>query len=136
MSVETDIRRRLVADGTVSGLVGTRIYALVLPQDPTYPAVTYQRISGPRLQDLAGSAGRGMARIQIDSWSREYIQAQSIAAAIRGSLNGFIGDLGDGASPESFRDVVIRLANERDLYEDEDAPLYRVTQDFTVDHSE
>lgn len=128
MSLETELRARLVADGTVAGLVGTRIYALILPQDPTLPAVTYQRISGPRLQSLDGAAGRGMARIQIDSWAGEYLDAQAVAAAIRGSLNGFIGDL-------ATLDVVCRLDNERDLYEDE-ARLYRVTQDYTVNHSE
>ncbi len=135
MTVETDARVRLLADSSVSALVGTRIYALVLPQKPTLPAATYQRISGPRLQNLSGDAGRGVARVQIDSWASTYLEAQSLAAAIRLSLNGFIGVLSDGSSPASTRGVVIRLDNERDDFEP-DSDLYRVSQDYLINHEE
>ena len=128
MSIETDIRARLLADAGVSAIVGTRIYAVILPQDPTYPAASYQRISGPRMQELAGATDRAMARIQIDSWAVTYAGAQSLAAAIRESLNGFIGTL-------TTHHAVIRLDNERDWYESE-AGVYRVIQDYTCNHTD
>lgn len=135
MSLETDLRVRLAADGAVSGLVAARIYALVLPQKPTLPAISYQRISGPRIQNLLGATGRAVARIQIDSWAETYVGAQTLAAAVRSSLNGFIGDLTDGGSPAATRGVVIRLDNERDNFEDE-LDLYRVIQDYLINHEE
>jgi len=135
MTVEAELRARLVANGAVNGLVGTRIYPLMAPQNPTKPYVTFQRISGPRLQALGGAAGFGMARIQYDSWADTYTTAQALAAAIRNSFNGFIGKLSDGNSPASLRTVVVRLDNERDLFE-EDTELFRVTQDYRLTHSE
>lgn len=45
MSAETAMRAHLLADSTLAGLIATRLYPLTLPQNPTYPAVTYQRIS-------------------------------------------------------------------------------------------
>ena len=128
MTVETDIRTKLLADGTISGLVSTRIYALKLPQKPTYPAITYSRISGPRSQLLDGPSTWGFARLEYDSWAKSYVSAQSLAAAVRVDLDGFVGSL-------NGRSVVIRLENERDLYEDEDK-LYRVTQDYLVSHED
>jgi len=135
MSLEDDVRVRLLADGTVSGLIGARMHPGLLPQNPAVPALTYERISGPRIQSLTGPSGRGVARLQIDSWSSTYREAQSLAAAVRASLNGFIGNLSDGASPPQTRGVVIRLDNERDLHE-EDVSLFRISQDYVINHEE
>lgn len=130
MTVETEIRARLAADGTVSGLVGTRIYPLRLPQAPTYPAISYRRVSGVRLHDLDGTSGRGMPRIEIDSWADTYVGVQALAAAIRQSLDGFNGTL-------TTIKAVIKLDNELDLSEDEPEPdIYRIMQDYRVTHDE
>lgn len=128
MSLETEVRARLAADGAVAALVGTRITPILLPQAPTYPALTYQRISGPRWQVLEGPGGGETARLQIDAWAASYLAAQGLAAAVRGSLNGFIGTLA------TLR-VAIRLDNERDDFED--APeVYRVIQDYRIHNPE
>jgi hypothetical protein len=128
MSLETEVRARLAADGTISGLVSTRIFPLMLPQNPTYPALVFRRISGPRMHDLQGSIGRGTARLQIDSWATGYLGAQALAAAVRSSLDGFTGML-------TSLHAVIKLDNEIDDYDD-DADKYRVIQDFRIIHTE
>jgi len=128
MSLESELRTRLAADGTISGLVSTRIYPLKLPQNPTYPAIVFRRISGPRLRHITGASGRGDGRIQIDSWATTYTGAQTLAAAVRASLHGYIGLL-------TTLKVAITLANEIDDY-DEDAEKYRVIQDYTLAHTE
>lgn len=130
MSIETEIRTRLAADATVSGLVSTRIYAVKLPQKPTYPAVTYSRVSGERLHNLGGTSGRARMRLSISSWATTYVGAQALAAAIRASLDGFNGTL-------TTIDAVILIENEIDLSEDEPNPdLYRILQDYMVNHTE
>ena len=110
MSIETEVRTRLTSDGTVSGLVSTRIYPKRLPQNPTYPALTFGRVSGVRLHNLAGVAGRGTPRIQIDSWAKTYLGAQALAAAVRASLDGFNGTL-------TTIKATIRIDNEIDFDE-------------------
>ncbi len=128
VSLETELRTRLASDGTISGLVSTRIYPIKLPQNPTYPALVYRRISGPRARHLTAASGRGDARIQVDSWATSYVGAQALSAAVRSSLHGFIGTL-------TTLDVAITLANEIDDY-DEDAEKHRVIQDYTISHTE
>lgn len=128
MSLESELRARLIADGGVAALISARVYPLILPQAPTYPALTYQRISGPRLHHLTGSSGRGVARIQTDSWAETYAAAQALAAAVRAALDGFDGLL-------STLRAVVRLENERDLYEGT-PEIYRVTQDWRVQHTD
>lgn len=132
MSVETAIRARLVADATVSGLIGTRAYALVLPQETAYPAITYNRVSGVRVHDLDGPAGRGTPRISVNSWAETYLEAKALAAAVRVCLDGFRGTVG-GVEINN-----ISIENEIDLFE-EDAGLsgtYRIMQDYFISHRE
>ena len=93
MSLETELVTRLEDDAGVGAVAGDRFYPIILRQNPTLPATVYRRISGPRLQNLTGNAGRGTARIQFDHWSKTYVEAQALAAAVRESLNGFIGTL-------------------------------------------
>ena len=128
MTLETEIRTRLAADGTVSGEVSTRLYPVKLPQDPTYPAITYNRVSAPRLHHLGGVAGRATVRLSYNSWAETYAGAQTLAAAVRASLDGFNGTL-------ATIKCVISLENESDLYE-QDVEIYRILQDYFVSHVE
>lgn len=135
MSLETAIRTRLLADGTVSGLISTRLYPLVLPPKPTYPAATFQRITARRLRNLGGAAGRAIPRLQIDSWDEDYDQAWALANAIAASLDGFQAALG------GLGTVVIGLENEREDFEDAAGDgagkgVYRVIQDYVASHRE
>lgn len=131
MTIETEIRARLASDGAVAGLIGGRIYPLKLPQQPTYPALTYNRVSGPRLHDLQGSARRAMPRITINSWAEDYDVALVLAQAVRLCLDGFIGRL-------TTLQATIRIENEIDLFEDEAGTggVYRILQDYMINHSE
>ena len=45
MTVEGAIVSRLKADSAVSAIVGSRVYRLKLPQQPTLPAIRLQRVS-------------------------------------------------------------------------------------------
>jgi len=128
MTIETEVRARLVADATVSGLIGTRAYALVLPQGVTYPALTYSKISGVRLHNLDGAAGRAFPRISISMWSGSYVECQSLAAAVRHSLDGFNGTL-------ATIKCTILIDNEIDDY-DGTVEKYRILQDYRVSHRE
>ncbi len=128
MSLETELFTKLEATSGVTTLAGTRLYPVVLPQKPTLPAATLQRISGPRLKHLSGASGWGMARIQIDAWATTYLAAQQLAAAIRTALHGYAGKL-------TTLEVAITLENERDDYDD-DLKWFRVIQDYLINHSE
>lgn len=135
MTIESDVRTRLVSNGTISTLASTRVYPVILPQDPTLPALTYSKVSDQGLHNLTGVAGRSMPRMSIHSWGYDYATAKALSKAVRNAMDGFIGRLGDGNSPESFRNAVIKFDNEIDDYE-EDTGFYRVIQDYMLNHAE
>ena len=140
MSLVTDIRTFLLADGTISGLVGTRIFPLKLPQAPTFPAITYQMISGGRSHTYGGAVGLASPRFQFDCWGATYLQAEALAEALRIRLDGFSGAM--GASPSTVVQGVF-FQDERDLYEDgadlgtgSGAGVYRRSIDYFISHEE
>lgn len=128
--IESDaLRTRLLEDPAVCVLVGSdrkaRVYPIVLPQDSTFPALTYQLISAPRELTHDGPSGVAWNRIQIDCWASTYLEAKQLATTVRRWLNGWRGRVGD-------EDVqLMQNLNSRDLYEPE-TRLYRVSQDWGV----
>lgn len=108
---------------------GGRIYPVFYPQNPTWPVVTYQRVSGVRIRGLGGPHGTSEARIQFDVWGQTYVQVKAVATALRHALDGYAGAMGT----ETVGGVV--LETDRDLYED-DAKLHRASMDFMVQHVE
>jgi len=127
--MEAAIYAILVADGTVSGLVSTRIYPVKLPQSPDMPAITYSRVSGPRIQTIAGPSGLAYPRVQVDSWASTYTGIKTLADAVRQALDGYSGTIA------SIRIGGIMMDGELDLYEP-GVEEYRVTQDYIVWYDE
>jgi hypothetical protein len=126
--IETDLRDLLLADTTVSGLAGTRIYLNKLPQDPGYPAITFAKVSGPRVHTLAGRAGRARPRLTVHCWAKTDLAVKTLANAVRVVLDGFNGPTASGRT-------TFLIDNEFDTYED-DADVHRVVQDYRASHRE
>ncbi len=118
--IESAIRSILVNDSTVKAIT-TRCYPVTIPQSPTYPLILYTRISGVRDHHFQGPSGIVRTRMQIEAWAETYSGAKTLAAAIRGALDGYTGT-GIGSC---------LLDNERDIYEPE-LNVYRVVYDFQI----
>ena len=79
----------------LNALVGTRIYPLVLPQNPVLPAITYTRVSNPKQRLLArGAADTFRPRIQFDCWAITYKSAQLVASQLQAALQDYAGIMG------------------------------------------
>ena len=129
MSIASDLRTFLLADATLGGLIGTRLYPLKLPQDPTVPAMTFQWISGQRAHAADGAVGLASPRVQFDCWAETYLEVEAVFEALRKRLDGFRGTAGASRVQGAF------FETERDDYEDE-ARLYRRSADFFIWHEE
>ncbi len=120
--IEQSLRDHLVDTAAVAALIGTRIYPGRLPQDVTFPAVSYQRITGGEENTHSG-AGPARALVQIDCWSDDtYGEALSVAEAVRAALSSHRGPMG------SARDVTARISNQMDLPEPEPALWRRMIE--------
>ncbi|MCK9497110.1 MAG: DUF3168 domain-containing protein [Dehalococcoidia bacterium] len=127
--IESALVTRLKARPSLVSLVGARIYPLRLPQSPMLPAVTYQRIGGPREEGLTADPGFARQRIQVDTWALTYASAKAVAHQVRLALERWSDD---SASPR-----VIDSFIERDTDLDEPGvENYRVSQDYLVIHAE
>lgn len=106
-------------------LVSSRIYPLILPQNPTYPAVTYQRIDSPHEGAMGADHDVARTRIQVDSWAETYAGAKAVATQVRLAL--------DNWASEAVSPAIINAAFESDgdLYEEE-VGVYRVTADYLI----
>lgn len=125
----SDLVTFLENDAGISALIGTRIYPQILPQDPTFPAITYSQTSGVRDRVIReGPSGRARPRITINCWGERYSQARALADAVRIALDGYRGIMGS-------TDVGgVRLDNEFDLFEEEAGikGIHRTIQDFII----
>ena len=96
----------LSGDATVTGLVSTRIYPTVLPQDKTLPALVYQRISGVEPGQIDGQ-GRALvqARIQITALADSFGSCAEILDAAREALLYQYGTHGGVEVVSIIRDI-------------------------------
>lgn len=120
---------RLQAVTGVTNLVGTRVYPVVLPQSPTYPAIRYQQTAGSREPAMGSNSGLVKTTVQIDSYSDTYEQARQVAEEVRSALQRFGGTVA-GVVIES-----VFVEGPLDVFEEE-IKKFRVQQDFTVWHRE
>ena len=125
MSIEIALYAHLTNDTGVNALVGSRVYPLQLSQGAALPAISYQRISGPREYDLAGPTGRSRPRMQIDCWANSYSTVKNLASKVISSLNGLNGNMG-GVDVDG-----IELEGERDGFE-ETTEYKRVILEFKI----
>lgn len=126
MNIEASILALLKASPAVKGLVSGRIYVLILPETPTFPAITFQRISETPDSTLDGPGTFNEIRLQLDCWSTaSHSEVSQIADAISGAINGFSGTSTGVTIYNVMRD------GSQDMYEPT-PPTYRRSIDFKV----
>ena len=128
MICEEAIVYMLANDDGVKAIT-TRIYPEIIPQNPTCPLITYQRVSGFRDSVLSGPSGFAHPRMQVDAYAETYAGAKELAGAIRGALNG------KTYSEDGIKVASIVMVTDRDLYED-GIKCYRVSADYMIWHTE
>lgn len=125
MAIGITAKKAIVADATLSGLVGTRVYPLNYPTGVTFPCITYRVISGFSEQIPDETVFR--SRVQFDVWADTYNDAAEVKSALV-SLFNFADMTVDGQHIIKGRvDLVF------DLYED-DTKLHRSVVDVVFNH--
>lgn len=136
MSMMTDFRDLVLADSAVAALVGSgssgRMSPLTTTQSPTTPYLTYQRIDAPRDHTHDGASNWVRARVQIDAWDDDYIDAEALMLAVREAIDGASGVQGSTTFFAIFMD------GETDLFDRDtkEEGLYRNSADFIVRYNE
>lgn len=119
MSLETDLYDGLTGDATIGGLVSTRIYPNIGPDNPTYPLLVYRFIDElPLSSAAAGANGHEQSRVQISAFSTDPEEVWTLRDALR-----------DYARARKNYHYVVGP----DMYEDDGAVHHRPV-DFIITH--
>jgi len=136
MTIEDALYQKLSADPGITILVGlgddARIFPVILPPNIEFPAFHFSRVSADRSYSMDGKTGLVAALFQFESYSRKSPEeVKSLSEAIRQSLEGFRGEVGDVVINGIFLELDTNLNNFT-----EQTNLYRYTQDFMIHHQE
>lgn len=82
MDMEGALRARLLADATVAGIVGTRIYWEDRPQSSALPAITLSLPVDGRDQHMGGFQTVRDVQVQIDIWATLYAEKKALKEAV------------------------------------------------------
>lgn len=129
-TLEEGIYSHLTAESTITDIVSTRIYPRQLPQNPTYPALTYRRVSTRTQHYHNAGDSLPFPRYQFSCYAATYAGTKSLANALRAILDGFKGTFG-GSLTVGF----ILWENEIDGFDNvAEAPVTHT--DFIIAHQE
>lgn len=129
MSVAAAIRQVLLTFAPLTALVESRVYVMLLPQNPTLPAVRVQRIDEDEPIHFRGPGNLRRARIQVDSIGGGGAVAETVDAAVHGDgistgLRAYQGTVG------TIRIELMDPADVRTVYDADELRQYKVARDY------
>ena len=96
MSFESSLFTYLSAQTSLTALVSTRIYPVIMPQSTTMPAISYEKISHHRFSGAVnGQYGLCSPIYEFQIMATTYASVQAIATVMRSIFKNFSGTMGD-----------------------------------------
>lgn len=81
------IHTLLTADATVIGLVGDKVFPVIVPQNTAFPAVTYETTSSEPIEVIGWQKIADTVNVQINVFAERYTTAIDIKEAIKAVLD-------------------------------------------------
>lgn len=134
--IEQAVRALLTTHVAVAPLVAGRVFPVILPQAVTYPAITYQTITGASNYSMDGSSELANSRMQFDCYATSFDAVTLLKAAVMKCLSGFSGSVG---TPPVEIQGAFRVNETDDFEQPLDGPgprVWRKTLDFIIWHKE
>lgn len=88
MSYQSDIYDAIIANGPVSAIVGTKVFADVAPGNATPPFIVYQTISEAGTTAWDGDRLVSFPLVQFSCWSAGKASAIALASALKTAIEG------------------------------------------------
>ncbi len=82
------IKETLLADGVITGLVGSRVGPRPRVAREDCPCVTYWRTGDRGVYSHSGASGLRYPRYYVKAWATSYEVAQTLGLALREALDG------------------------------------------------
>ena len=120
--LEIEVRKYILEDEKIKGIIGNRIYPDAIPENAPFPAIAYNEITAPSHHDIDVN----FPRIQFSCFSHSVTEARSIRKMLKDRLKGFKGYLGN------VRTIQIVVAGEYRLDYEPDRNIYGRAIDFKI----
>jgi hypothetical protein len=134
VELEEGLYAYLTAQPNIAAYVSGRVYHVEMPQNPTYPCITFQRFATPEVvYAMGGPCGFVTALIQLDCWAEKRKTARQLAIQVRLALSGFRGTF--TAPAGSLRISLITKDEEQDMPKEPDEQglgIGRVMQEYSI----
>lgn len=128
--IDEAIFSRLSGFAGLTAKVSSRIYPVMLPQNPVYPAVTHFSIGGGEtIHAMNSDPGVARAQWQVSAWGITVIDARDVMEQVRLALSRFRGTLNGTV----IQDILADAPQERMPPELIDGVLvFQFIRDFTI----
>lgn len=139
--IEEAIRQHLIADTTLAGYVGAKVYPVEAPEPPDalFPYIIFSRIDTPRERHLRGECGLARPRFQFDIYSRNYDEVRNIATTLRLTLDSRRNfDMGASGATINVRSIEMQDEAHDSLPPTDGTAkgIRHIRQDYTIWHVE
>lgn len=134
-TIDDHLYSRLANYAGLSALVGTRITPGLLNQGAALPAVTFRKISAPRIHQMGSDPGLVEARYEVNCWGDAEDNAdgfgdiEDVGAQVVAALSRYSGTISSVVVDEIF------LEDENNVYEPSTKTWRRIL-DFIVHYRE
>lgn len=116
--IEPALVGMMKADGSVSAIVGTKIFPNIVPHSASMPSITYQLIDSGYEYALDSTPSHKInlvtCRYQVNCWAATYKAARQLADKVRALFDGYAGTVGGVPIRK------IQIADESDISEPEE----------------
>ncbi len=120
---------QFLLDNTAITAITSEIRPQVLPDDASYPALTYSMIDDERIRTLDGHSTLSTASFDIDCYAPQYAKARELADVVRAELDGYTGELGGHTAEQIDFDAASD-------YVEGQTKIYSVTMSVAIWYSE
>lgn len=91
MAIEEELVDLLTGDAGIGAAVAARVYPVVLPQNPTLPAIVYQEVRGLARAAADGDTGQRESRFLVSWWASSFSAIKVGKMLLMALLPGYSG---------------------------------------------
>jgi hypothetical protein len=122
--IESTLYNIITADPGIAALITTRAYPVILPTDPTLPAISYLIVGGSSTPTM-DTSGMQKTRLEVNCWGSTYSDAVTLRTAVRNALSEYF---------DPVANIYITCLQPRDLF-DYELRQFRAIYEFYVFHT-
>lgn len=133
MSAPIKIVYSILSDATsVTALVGSRLNPVRIPQESTFPAISYNLVSLIVNPTNSGHSRTEFARVQVNIYATSFADAVQLSGQVRNAFDNAI-------TPGTFNECYLqRVEYDGEVHTADDvaafAGLYQISQDYILNY--